>query len=144
MNAVAEIKIPPRLASLAFGSAQRHRVARLCEQRRTAVLWDGSSAVAPGSAVIVIDPAPPTRMQALVGALDPDAVVIIPYGEHPAFDTLKSKLAIHGSIVRKAPRRRISCGGAASRPWPSEPGSTAGPRPCSCRRITAAMSPKSS
>ncbi|HEY0329018.1 MAG TPA: hypothetical protein VGC77_07935 [Rhodopseudomonas sp.] len=98
MNVVDEFKIAPRFASLALGAAQRRRVAQLCEQHSAAVLWDGRSAVPPGSSVIVLDPASPARMQTLVGSLDPQAVVILPFGEHPAFDALKSRLAIHGSI----------------------------------------------
>lgn len=98
MNVADEIQIAPRLASLTLGHAQRQRVAALVAQYRDAVVWDGCSAAAPGVAVIVLDPASPARLATLVGSLDQDAIVILPFGEHPAFDTLKSKLVIHGTI----------------------------------------------
>ncbi|ABD86433.1 hypothetical protein [Rhodopseudomonas palustris] len=97
MNVLDEIQTAARLPSLTLGPAQRNRLAQLCVQR-TPVVWDATCAAPPGGAVIVLDPASTARMEALVGSLDPDAIVIIPFGEHPAFDGLKAKLAIHGSI----------------------------------------------
>jgi hypothetical protein len=63
------------------------------------VLWDGVSTVtAPAVSVVVLNTATAPSIEMLVSSLHENSIVIIPFGENPAFDFLKSKLHAYGSI----------------------------------------------
>jgi hypothetical protein len=82
-----------------LGDIQRQRLMRLMQRYRTQVAWDGQSAVtAPAAAVFVMQAVNATQVETLIGALHENSVVILPFGENPAFDLLKSRLHAYGSI----------------------------------------------
>ena len=82
-----------------LGGIQRQRLTRLMQRYRAPVQWDGHSAVtAPAAAVFVMQAANATQVETLIGALHENSVVILPFGENPAFDLLKSRLHAFGSI----------------------------------------------
>jgi hypothetical protein len=85
--------------ALCLGAIQRHRLLQLVRRYCGTVLWDGASAVtAPAMAVVVLNSATAPRIETLAGSLHENSVVIVPFGENPAFDFLKSKLHAYGSI----------------------------------------------
>lgn len=87
-----------------LGSIQRHRLLQLLRRYRETVLWDGASCVTePGVSVVVLNSASAPRMELLVSSLHENSIVIIPFGENPAFDFLKSKLHPYGSIGSQGP-----------------------------------------
>ncbi len=92
----------PRLSELdvlCLGEIQRYRLRQLLRRHRGTVFWNGSSGVEEADlAVIVLNAANPPRIETLVRSLHENSIVIVPSGENPAFDFLKSKLHAYGSI----------------------------------------------
>jgi hypothetical protein len=85
--------------ALCLGARQRHRLLQLIARSREAVLWDGVNTVSePATALVVINAATAPQIELLIRSLHENSVVIIPSGENPAFDVLKSKLFAFGSI----------------------------------------------
>jgi hypothetical protein len=85
--------------ALCLGGIQRHRLLQLVRRYCGTVFWDGASAVtAPAMAVVVTNSATAPRVETLVSSLHENSIVIIPFGENPTFDFLKSKLHAYGSI----------------------------------------------
>ena len=85
--------------ALRLGAVQLDRLRRLTERFNSVICWDGAGAVsAPAVAVVVIDAAHATRVQTLVNSLHENSIVIVLFGENPAFDLLKSRLHAHGSL----------------------------------------------
>ena len=92
-------------------AARGHQIAdtqikRLCECADlgdTMSVWDKDRDVSQSSIVVVDEPPNPAQVHALRRALSPQATVIIPYGENPAFDYLKSRLRCRGVIGAQAP-----------------------------------------
>lgn len=105
--------------------ARGHQIAdtqlqRLCECADlgdTMAIWDKDHDVSQSSIVVVDEPPNPTQVHALRRALSPQATVIIPYSENPAFDYLKSRLRCRGVIGAQAPDapHLIWWGGRASK-----------------------------
>ncbi|UPJ46381.1 hypothetical protein IVB30_23845 [Bradyrhizobium sp. 200] len=84
---------------LRLGAVQLDRLRRLTGHFNSVICWDGAGAVAaPAAAVLVIEVAHAPRIEALVNSLHENSIVILPFGENPAFDLLKSKLYAHGSL----------------------------------------------
>jgi len=103
-DAVDRILKEREAAGLWLGSIQRHRLLQLLQRYRETVLWDGAAGVtAPGVSVVVLDSATAPRMEMLVRSLHENSIVIIPFGENPVFDFLKSKLHAYGSIGSQGP-----------------------------------------
>jgi hypothetical protein len=78
---------------------QRRRLKWLTRRYGEPVVWDRQSAP-PNSNGVVIVVEPPTGPSAelFYRALHPGCVVVIPFGENPVFDFLKSKLRDFGTI----------------------------------------------
>jgi hypothetical protein len=84
---------------LRLGAVQLDRLRRLTGNFNNVTCWDGIGAVsAPATAVVVIEAAHATRVQTLLNSLHENSIVIVPFGENPAFDLLKLKLHPHGSL----------------------------------------------
>ena len=99
IDAIDELFCNARADAPCLGTIQRQRLLALMQRCGTALLWDGENAVtAPGVAVVVMNSTKATRVETLIGALHENAIVIIPFGENPAFDLLKSRLQAYGSI----------------------------------------------
>ena len=82
-----------------LGATQRDRLLRLIARTGAPVLWDGNSAVtAPSVVVFVMHSAIATQIETLIGTLHENSIVVLPFGENPAFDVLKSRLQAYGSI----------------------------------------------
>src|SRR6218665_2147364 len=82
-----------------LGAIQIERLRRLTGNYTQVIRWDGVSAVsALNAAIIVCDAAHAARTQAFVDTLNENSIVILPFGENPAFDQLKSRLHPLGSI----------------------------------------------
>jgi hypothetical protein len=85
--------------ALCLGGIQRHRLSQLVRRYCGTVFWHGAGAVtAPAMAVVVTNSATAPRIETLVSSLHENSIVIIPFGENPTFDYLKSKLHAYGSI----------------------------------------------
>jgi hypothetical protein len=98
-DAVNRILKEREAAGLWLGPIQRHRLLQLIRRYRETVLWDSASGVMePGVSIVVLNSATAPRMEMLVRSLHENSIVIIPFGENPAFDFLKSKLHAYGSI----------------------------------------------
>lgn len=120
------------------GAAQLNRIDWLVRAYGSPVLWEagGRSRTAgaqDGRVVIVIDPPSGAGSELLYGSLDSNAAVVIPFGENPAFDFLKSKLTEFGMVG--------TCGvdgphelwwGGRAWQMPAEPAGNALPHVVSC------------
>jgi hypothetical protein len=85
--------------ALRLGAVQLDRLRQLTDNFNNVICWNGAGAVsAPAAAVLVIEAARATRVQTLVNSLHENSIVIVPFGENPAFDLLKSRLHAHGSL----------------------------------------------
>lgn len=86
-------------SALRLGAAQLSRLQQLTRDSMELVLWDGVSDVAmPAALVVVLEPASAPRLETLIGSLHENTLVVLPYSENPAFDTLKTRLHPYGSI----------------------------------------------
>ena len=104
IDAVDRILKEREAAGIWLGSIQRHRLLQLIQRYRETVLWDGVSGVTePGASIVVLNSATAPRMEMLVRSLHENSIVIIPFGENPAFDFLKSKLHAYGSMGSQGP-----------------------------------------
>lgn len=84
---------------LRLGHAQRDRLAELRSRCTSQTTWRGDGAVpAPGALVIMIEPASGAQLEHLINALDEQALVVLPFGENPAFDPVKARLKAHGIV----------------------------------------------
>jgi hypothetical protein len=98
-EAVDEAPMRGPLDTLCLGAVQRHRLLQLTRRYCGTVLWDGvSAATAPAVSVVVLNAATAPRVETLIGSLHENSIVVIPFGENPTFDFLKSKLHGYGSI----------------------------------------------
>ncbi|MDB5654678.1 MAG: hypothetical protein JWQ94_2291 [Tardiphaga sp.] len=99
IDAIDELFLSNHASTLCLGETQRLRLLRLMQRYGTPVLWDGESTVtAPGVVVFVMHSTTPTKIDALVGALHENSIVVLPFGENPIFDFFKSRLKPYGSI----------------------------------------------
>jgi hypothetical protein len=98
-DAIDEILKDSEPDTLCLGGIQRHRLLQLIRRYSGRVLWDGASTVtAPAMSVVVLNSATAPCIETLVSSLHENSIVIIPFGENPTFDFLKSKLHAYGSI----------------------------------------------
>ncbi|XSC47401.1 hypothetical protein ACF1BQ_019050 [Bradyrhizobium sp. RDT10] len=82
-----------------LGIAQFARLRELTNRYTGVIRWDGVSTVSdPSVAVVVPEATHVTRVERLIGSLHENSIVILPFGENPAFDLLKSRLHAHGSL----------------------------------------------
>ena len=82
-----------------LGDVQRYRLQQLVRRHCGTVVWDGASLIeAPDMVVVVLNSATALRVEALIRSLHENSIVIVPFGENPSFDFLKSKLHGYGSI----------------------------------------------
>ena len=81
-----------------LGAAQNRRLEWLMRSFGPAEIWGSSAPIAGGRAVVVIEPPSGAGAELLYGSLDPTAAVVIPFGENPGFDFLKSKLTEFGTV----------------------------------------------
>jgi hypothetical protein len=82
-----------------LGEPQRRRLAWLAAHCGEPVVWDRHSPP-PDSARVIIVVEPPTGpgAESFYRALHPRSIVVVPFGENPVFDFLKSKLRDFGTI----------------------------------------------
>jgi hypothetical protein len=84
---------------LTLNAAQIRRLAWLMPGRSRPQIWTGSRpASATADLLVVIDPPSSLRLELLAATLAPDTVVVIPCGEDPAYDALKSRLVGFGTV----------------------------------------------
>lgn len=87
-----------QLHGIKLGAAQLHRLDWLARKFGPVVLGEHGAATPDGRVIVVIDPPSGARAELLYGSLDTKTAVVIPFGENPAFDFLKSKLTEFGTI----------------------------------------------
>lgn len=99
IDAIDELFCTGHASAPCLGVTQRDRLLKLIQRTGVPTLWDGESAVtAPGVVVFVMQGANATQIETLIGALHENSIVVLPFGENPAFDVLKSRLQAFGSI----------------------------------------------
>lgn len=81
-----------------LGAAQLRRLDWLTRSFGRAVVWKRGTRLAGGCVAVVIDPPSGAGAELLYSSLTPDIAVVIPFGENPAFDFLKSKLTAFGTV----------------------------------------------
>jgi hypothetical protein len=81
-----------------LGQAQRRRLEWLVQNYGPLVLRESGAATHSSGVVIVLDPPSGAGAELLYGSLEANAAVVIPFGENPAFDFLKSKLTEFGTV----------------------------------------------
>ena len=85
--------------NIRLSAAQRRRVVWLSERLGRATVHDAVSV--PGrdhGVIILVEPPSGPAAELLYRSLRADCAVVIPFGENPAFDFLKSKLTDFGTI----------------------------------------------
>ncbi len=99
MNSVLQqIIAQSETSAMRLGTAQLNRLQQLARDNSELVLWDGVGEVTAPATLVVLDHAHAVRRETLIGSLHENTVVVLPYGENPAFDALKARLYPHGSI----------------------------------------------
>jgi hypothetical protein len=88
---------------LKITDTQLERLCACADLGESSTIWSKSADISQSSIVVVDEPPNPPQVHALRRALSPQATVIIPYGENPAFDYLKSRLRCQGVIGTQAP-----------------------------------------
>ncbi|CCE05283.1 conserved hypothetical protein [Bradyrhizobium sp. STM 3843] len=81
-----------------LGAAQLRRLSWLVRSFGPAAVWGSSAHAGQGRVVVVIDPPSGAGAELLYSSLTSDTAVVIPFGENPAFDFLKSKLTEFGTV----------------------------------------------
>lgn len=81
-----------------LGASQLRRLDWLVRKFGPVVLGEHGAPTSDGRVVVVIDPPSGARAELLYGSLDAKTAVVIPFGENPAFDFLKSKLTEFGTV----------------------------------------------
>ena len=95
----ARIECLLRSNGIRLGRTQLRRLAWLARHFGAPMLWEDCARPTPSDGlVILIDPPNGTAAELLCRAVHSESVIAIPYGEHPAFDFLKSKLTDFGTI----------------------------------------------
>lgn len=88
-----------RLHHIKLGDHQRRRLHWLAMRLGAPSVWEGPQTDIAGSRlVVVLEPPSGPRAELFFRALDDHSVVVIPFGENPTFDFLKSKLIDFGTI----------------------------------------------
>jgi len=88
---------------LRIGHVQLKHLSIIATDRGPLCRWTRGLEVAPNAVVVVDDVLNPPQVHALRRTLGPEGLVILPFGESPAFDYLKSTLRSHGVIGATAP-----------------------------------------
>ncbi|CCD97068.1 conserved hypothetical protein [Bradyrhizobium sp. ORS 375] len=81
---------------------QGRRVQWLSQTAGPLTRWSDRISAGDARTIVVIDPPTGTGAELLYGSLGQRDVVLIPFGENPAFDFLKSKLAEFGTVGASA------------------------------------------
>jgi hypothetical protein len=100
-DAIDKLLQQGELDALCLGDIQRHRLQQLVRRHCGTIVWDGTSTSLiepPDMVIIVLNSATAPRVETLIRSLHENSIVILPFGENPAFDFLKSKLYGYGSI----------------------------------------------
>jgi hypothetical protein len=102
-NRLADLKDLLQSHGAKLGAAQLKRIDWLVRTYGSPVLWEAGgrsrdASVQDGRVVVVIDPPSGAGAELLYGSLDANAAVVIPFGEDPTFDFLKSKLTEFGVV----------------------------------------------
>jgi len=87
------------LQDIKFGTHQHEHLQRLIDRCGSPTMWgDAGDIGRMGKLTIVTRPPSGPQADRLCRSLQPDSVVVIPFGESPSFDFLKSKLVNFGTI----------------------------------------------
>jgi hypothetical protein len=99
MSSVLEqITAQSAVSASRLGAVQLNRLRQLARDSAELVLWDGAGEVTTPAALVVLEAPDAAGLRTLIGSLHDNAVVVLPYGENPAFDALKTRLYPYGSI----------------------------------------------
>lgn len=78
---------------------QRRRLLWLISRFGAPVLWDGpETSIGDSKLIIVLEPPSGPRAELFFRSLHANCIVVIPFGENPGFDFLKSKLIDFGTV----------------------------------------------
>ncbi|GLH79380.1 hypothetical protein SSBR45G_42890 [Bradyrhizobium sp. SSBR45G] len=91
-----------RAEGVALGRQQQHRLRWLSQTFGPLVPWSDRLSPRQGRTIVVIDPPTGAGAELLYGSLTAHDAVVIPFGENPAFDFLKSKLTAFGTVGASA------------------------------------------
>ena len=91
-----------RADGIRLGSQQGRRLQWLSQKFGPMVQWSGDAPPRDGRTIIVIDPPTGAGAELLHNGLTAHDAVVVPFGENPAFDFLKSKLTEFGTVGASA------------------------------------------
>ena len=98
------------VTALRLGAVQLDRLRRLTGSFNSVICWDGAGAVsAPAAAIVVIEAAHATRVQTLVNSLHENSIVIVPFSENPAFESVEVEAPCAWIARRSCRRGSASC-----------------------------------
>jgi hypothetical protein len=85
-------------AGIRLGQVQRDRLGWLVSRYGVAVLQDASGSLRTNGVIIATEPQSGAAAELFYRSLHPGCAVVIPFGENPGFDFLKSKLTEFGTV----------------------------------------------
>jgi hypothetical protein len=89
---------------LKIGADQRARLERVIGRGgETAMAWADGGNLASATVVLLDEVPRAPQVDAFCNALSPETTVVIPYGENPQFDFVKSRLRCHGTVGAAPP-----------------------------------------
>ncbi len=88
---------------LKTADSQLDKLCHVIDACDTVEAWSKDKELSAAPVIVVDEPPTPPHVHTLRRALAPDAKVIIPFSEDPAFDYLKSQLRCHGVVGASAP-----------------------------------------
>ena len=91
-------RAPTQLHTITLGRHQREHIERLADYYGQPVVWNDAESIGRAKLIVVTRPPSGPQTDTFCQTLHPHAIVVIPFGESPSFDFLKSKLVNFGTI----------------------------------------------
>ncbi|MGJ5029537.1 hypothetical protein ACQR1I_22050 [Bradyrhizobium sp. HKCCYLS2038] len=125
-----------RAYGVRLGRQQERRVRWLSQTFGPVAPWSDRVSARESRTMVVIDPPTGAGAELLYGSLNRRDVVLIPFGENPAFDFLKSKLTEFGTVGASAEGPHQLWWGGLAWPISKVTGAECAPRIVSCHPRT--------
>jgi len=97
VSAPGALNAIPQLKDFKFGEFQQGHARWLIDRCGEPIVWEDDGSIGRAEKLLIVTkPLTGPQVDLLCRSLQPDSVVVIPFGENPVFDFLKSKLVDYG------------------------------------------------